>query len=145
MLAGGDGGLHVQGAESGRRRENHHVAAAVEDGLVGIQPDELVLVFDLHAGAEVGVALHVAELGIDLLGVDVADGVDGGVLVTAQGVHRRLAAAAAAADQADANLIAGRSGGGFRAENAGSRNDSTERGDGGSFQELATGGLTGFR
>ena len=144
VLAGGDGGFHVQRAEAGRRCENHHVAAAVEDGLVGVEPDELVLVLDLHAGAEVGVALHVAELGIDLLGVDVGDGVNGGVLVAAQGIHRRLAAATAAADQADANLVAGRCCGGLRAENAGSRDDSAERGDGGSFQELATRGLTGF-
>ena len=96
--------------ETRRRGQNHHVDAAVEHGLVGIEADEAALGLDLHPRTQVVIVSHVAQFALDVLGIDVGDGGKGGVLVRPQRVQGGLPAPSATADEADADFVAGRGG-----------------------------------
>ncbi len=92
----------MDGAEARRRGQEHDVHAAVNDLLVGVQPDEAVLGRDLHFLRVL--LLEVREAVLELILEGVAHRGQHDVRVGAQGLAGGAGAASAAADQPDFEL-----------------------------------------
>ena len=117
VLAGGDRGLEVRRPEAGRRREDHVVHARRGDHLlVRVEPDEGALVG--HRARLAQLLEPLARLA-DAVGEGVADRHHADAGRALDGVGRRAAPAAAAADEADADLVAARRVNGRRAQAGG--------------------------
>ncbi len=106
VLARGDGRLEVQRPEARRRRQDHVVDAGRRDhALVRVQPDEGALFGNDARFPQLLEPL--ARLG-DAVGEGVADREHAHAGRALDGVGRRAAPAAAAADEADADRVAAR-------------------------------------
>ena len=99
------------------RRDQHHVHAAGEQLLVGVEADEAMVVLHLDL---VGLGLlELVAAGLEALVEDVGHGDEADVLAGVHGVDGGLGAAPAAADQADADdVAAGGVGAAFERERA---------------------------
>ena len=134
VLAGLDGRLEVQRPEVRRRGQEHHVDAAGDHLLVGVEADEAAVGRDVDLGRRSSASFwSVLEAVLEpvLEGVAHRDELD--VRVGVQGLRGRAGAAAAAADEADAQGVAA----GGVDQRRGTQRDGAGRGGG---QELAAQG-----
>jgi len=108
VLARLDGGLEHHRPEAGRGGEDHHVDARVDHLLVGVEPGEAAVVGDVELALGVLVALEAVPGGLEVVGEEVAEGVDDDPLVARHRVGGGPGPPAAAADQADLERLAPR-------------------------------------
>lgn len=148
MLAGVDGGLDVHRTEAGRGGENHHVHAAVDDLLVGVEADKFPLFGDINfVGLVFENGFEGIEAGIDFVAEDFAHGPEDDVAVAAEGLVGRAGAAAAAADETDLEFVAGvgRARQAREGEGAAECAAGEDGGGGGGFEESPAGSGAGRR
>ena len=118
VLAGRDGGLDVRGAEARRRRQQHQVHVLQGTHLlIGIQADEAALIRNVHLLWRLPFLELLREVGLGVIevvleGIGHGDELDflAGEEALLGGASASSAAGAAAADQADANGVAGAGG-----------------------------------
>ena len=93
--------LRWSGRKCGGVRQQHHVDAAGDHLLVGVEADEAVLGADIDLAGDGLVLLEQGQARFQAIGEGVGHGHELDVLVGLQGLSGRAGAAAAAADQAD--------------------------------------------
>ena len=104
VLAGIDGGLQECRMEVRGNGNQHHVDAALDQVLVGVETDKGMIVVDRHLG---GVrCLQSLAAALKMVGKKVGQGDQAHVLAGVHGVGRRPAASPAAADQANLDRVA---------------------------------------
>jgi hypothetical protein len=118
VFAGFDRRAQVDGPETRRRRQHHHVHAGRNDLLVGVEPEEHVLRFDLHlVGARLGRDRF--ERSSERFLKSVADGEKLDVRISLEGLGRGAGSATATTDKPNFDGVSRRSGGRFGAEDCG--------------------------
>ena len=128
--------LHVQRAESRRRREDHEIDTAIDDLLVGVESDELVVGRNLDAVGDILLCLQPVQALLQLVGKRVGDRREDDALVGMERLRGGSGTASTASDQTDLDLWQIRSGG-FGGQDEGRRQGDGGDGGSGALQEIA--------
>jgi hypothetical protein len=120
-----DRGAEVEGAETGRGRENDDVDPGIEDALVAVETDELALFRHIDLVFHLRVLRDLGESTVDFVLEDIGDRMKGDVVVGREGLHDGSGAASTRANEADFQLL-----GGVDACTPGSPEEGTGRGGG---------------